>query len=133
MLTQQQIFDKAAKGVIAQGGPTRQVLGRHECSYFDTDTFAKCNIGQLLTDDKANEWQHRHRIGSLEGFTTERKSNIIREDLGAVGISSQDNMRFLVELQVAHDDAKDLTWYKKNMNNLAKEFELCASSLNATT
>lgn len=92
-MNKQELFDKAVGGVIKQGAPSIRLSGQPGpiCCYRNGEGL-KCAIGQIIPDDK-----YETRFDT-EGLATS-------EVLNAIGIKSDDDQEFLIDLQECHDNA----------------------------
>lgn len=113
-MDRQNAFDTAVRGVIEQGGFARENrLGRYR-----TETGLKCAVGHLLPDDAGDAvMNHMGAVGSLVSSH--------REIYATLGISSNEDLLFLTDLQRAHDNAfDDLTYFRAAAEVVARRYNL---------
>lgn len=114
----QPLFDKAVKGVIAQGGHSI-CEDENTCAYRGLGG-KKCAIGQLLSDEQIE----LHSI--KEGMTPGKfPPALIRELLP--GIQSGIAVQFLEELQNCHDSCAGSNFiqtFKRVANEMADKWDL---------
>ena len=135
-LTMQEAFDKAAKGVITQGGPAMTSAG--SCAYIvhlEDDTCLKCGVGHIIEDPEICErwdikvWTIEDIMDrQLEDGSLLNEDPQVQEDLEAAGMRDLP-LEFLNALQLAHDDAtqKGGDWMEKwkiAMEEVAHKYEL---------
>lgn len=132
-LTKQQMFDKAAAGVIAQGGPSSVGEGR-QCLYIKEqgDKTLHCGVGHLLANNEMRKaWDEN---GYIAGHLIGRACT--EDDLRNSGIEpTVENDIFLGELQCAHDQANNsfvldfMRAFVCKMREIADHYKLDASIL----
>jgi hypothetical protein len=93
-MTDQEIFDKVAQHLLAQGRPAR---AGDTCRYRAPDG-SKCAIGCLIEDDQYAPRMEGIRLKSLADRYSGRLRNILNRTHG--------RRMFLVRLQIVHDDCK---------------------------
>ncbi len=93
-LTEQEAFDKAYLGVIAQGGPAVEMMGG-SCKYITNDGSRSCGIGHIMDPTLRDSMTYMTyaNVGSL--------SDKVRPDLP---------IDFMESLQKAHDLSVLDTW-----------------------
>ena len=120
MPTEQETFDAAARGIIAQGGPSAG--GRGACYYRHPKLLRKCAAGYLIPDDNYHK--------SFEGLASSEM--VIRQAIGT------HNHSLVRRLQSVHDacaigwtnpkhDADFMTRWQRSMIGLAREHRLNAA------
>jgi len=101
-MTNQEIFDTAITGVLAQGAYGYSDDG---CVYYDPTTGNRCAVGLLLPVETADRWAYDlgvSSIGNLDYKADPVKAEVMR-DLDALGITD-DQIEFLDSLQGFHDN-----------------------------
>lgn len=71
-MTNQEMFDKAVRGVIDQGGPSIKFIKGHPICVYRSGDGKKCAIGQLIPDDMYDPEMERAPLCSVfegAGFT----------------------------------------------------------------
>ena len=114
MITDQEVFDKAAKHLLQQGVPCKSPL--NSCRY--RFKALKCAIGALIPDDLYSK--------NMEGRGVEELlDNLpqLTEFLGA-------NVYLLVSLQKSHDAHFAVNW-KRHLTDVAHEFNLNTKAIEA--
>lgn len=115
----QEWFDRAARGVLAQGKPSMGTFrGRPSCMYRGSDG-EKCNFGHLIED---SEYDSNMEGSSAQGITR-HFSQLER---------FMPHIKFLTYLQNAHDYADRTDFipdYKSRMRDLATKYNLNTSAL----
>jgi hypothetical protein len=96
-LNKQEAFDKAARGIILQGGPSRED-GSACCLYRGPDG-RRCAIGHLIPDELYDPDMEGR------GITTPVVISPIRNFLTSQGWDSEEDVYFLMGLQEIHDNA----------------------------
>lgn len=118
ILTRQEAFDKAARGIIAQGKKSFNPKTGF-CVYRARDG-CKCAVGHLIPDDVPDE---SIGLGSIY------LGNVVDH------LFEAEMLGFLKHLQEAHDLCEDesgdefLSEYRLNMVDVAKKYELDSSVL----
>jgi hypothetical protein len=127
-LTNQEIFNKAYLGVIAQGGPsllyseyTDEVLG---CAYRDTANNRKCGAGQLMLDEFYEDRIEGQSVGN----------DVVQSILikSGVNMNNEKTMNLVQHCQGAHDNSVGNNFvedFKSGMGAIAFEFELTIPDL----
>lgn len=101
--TKQEAFNTSYLGVIGQGGFSRD---DDACMYRGPNGL-KCGIGWLIDDETAK---------GIEGKGIDRLPDVIAK----IGLSDG----FLLQLQFAHDHARDMPDYRRRMADIASEHNL---------
>lgn len=100
-MTNQEIFDTAITGLLAQGAYGYSDGG---CDYYDRETGNRCAVGLLLPVETAKRWAYDlgvSSIGNLDYKADPVKAEVMR-DLDALGITDE-QIEFLDCLQALHD------------------------------
>lgn len=100
-MTNQEIFDTAITGIVAQAAYGTDGSG---CVYYDRDTGNRCAVGLLLPVETAKRWAYDlgvSSIGNLDYKIDRIKAEVMR-DLDALGITDE-QIEFLDNLQCLHD------------------------------
>jgi len=121
MKTKQEIFDTVLNSIREQG--VKSLRGMNQCCYFDKQTKHKCGIGQLLTDEQAENWEYNLKIGFIS--TGIKDVTQVTQDLTENEIPT--DAEFLTDLQKAHDDADYEDFipdFNQNMNRVAIKYGL---------
>ena len=109
-MNMQEVFDKAVNGIRAQGALS--VNGEGLCCYRGPAE-TKCFVGQLITDEAYDP--------ELEGAGAAMSSvlaALVRSGVGGLPVN------FLVDCQVAHDDADDLDEFEEAIAVVAEKYDL---------
>ena len=109
-MTHQGMFNRAYRGVLAQGGKATHPDTGH-CVYFDPETNRRCGVGHVLPLPIAKAWARRN------------EPSVCAVSLRAVeefGVGYEEHSEFLESLQLAHDRGD----FKENMALVAKEYGL---------
>lgn len=109
MLTKQQMFDKVAEGIIAQGGPSVSVVSdtvHFSACVYRSANGRKCGVGQLIPDELY--------VPEMEGLSVAgifRKKSLATLELRNVLLckDGDEKFPFCSELQSRHDLAADAT------------------------
>lgn len=119
-MNQQEAFDRAALGVLTQGGPSTDAMG--SCQYL-SETGRMCGVGQLLPDDDTRRrWDS---YGSVDDLPWDMIEEAGLSELGG---------DFLARLQLAHDKAAAAHGefagaFKRRMQRVAEEFHISSEVL----
>jgi hypothetical protein len=129
-MTNQEIFDKAVSGIIAQGGPSTRIMpGDNVVCCYRTETGRKCAIGQLIAD----EFYHKEMEG--RNASASLVIGAITRSIGS--ISGVPQRVFMSALQGIHDaltlststDEEFLVSFKEKAYDFAKKWELSPNVL----
>jgi hypothetical protein len=95
-MTPQEAFDKIVEHFSQPGAQ----FGYHggTCSYFDSDTKAKCAVGCLLSDQEASRLEYEANEWS-QGDTS---LGVITKD-GVLEVTNPATLEFLLDAQALHD------------------------------
>lgn len=93
-MNRQEIFDTAANGIIAQGGPAYR---DGACMYYDETNERRCAIGLCFSYSEARSLEERFRGMSVEEIY---RCELFQSKFGDLSIEDVD---FLNSLQDAHD------------------------------
>lgn len=113
-MTRQEMFDKAARGVIAQGGLSVDP-NTERCLYIYGKR--RCAVGHLLSSEDA------------------RKADLARSNVGSLvraGLLQADDKDFLIDLQRAHDACVTADFpasFRRRMRAVARQYGLSAAVL----
>ena len=120
MMNEQEMFNKAYTGVIAQGGVAQFSNGK--CCYRlikEDGTVLACGVGQLIDDKTAAMFDGAKDSGI--------KQIILAGKVPEKYAYFEDHAYFLHELQRVHDMAYDLAGFKNRMAKLAEKRNLTVS------
>lgn len=127
----QEAFNKAYIGLMKQGTratrTARYGSGANEkyqivCAYY-TDTKTRCAIGQILSEELAEEAELQ-KIGAIEDIIADAgNSRTAAKVVKALNIESEDDEAFYDDLQRAHDTATDET-LKECLHEFAEMYSL---------
>lgn len=132
-LTNQQLFDNAYLGVIAQG---KLALSRYgSCVYLSEDG-CKCGIGQSIPSNLYDRSIEGRTFGDLSDprWVDDRK----RLRVGLAHLFSEVNKRLAEAIQLAHDDARTMqpndpvAYFRRQMISLAEYYGLTVPDLPTT-
>ena len=120
MMNVQEMFDKAYKGVIAQGdlARTSEATCKYRMKTADGKVLA-CGVGQLIDDETAEAFDNVNSDDGT-GITTIIGKNQLPEKYAYF----ENHKSFLRDLQIVHDDSHSITTFKTRMEELAGRFEL---------
>lgn len=116
-MTNQEIFDRAYLGVIAQEEPCLNPT--LDCVYWFDGKM--CAIGHAVGEEKAKEFANGYHLGYPK-----------QSDIGAALKQKKPNFVFLSQIQHAHDrsDKSDfLNDYKEQMSKIAEQYGLTIPSV----
>ena len=126
--TKQALFDEAAKAILKQGSICKATGSKTNCVYSDNDG-RHCAIGHLLVNrgislDGLDEDGESTGVDSAisvfnEGEDSPERYYRLLDGLCSIGADSITDLRFLEELQKAHDECDDMGHYRLGMKRLA--------------
>lgn len=123
-MTRQEMFDKAARGVIAQGGPSGvRRFNAIYCKYRGPNG-RKCAIGHLIEDDEAAETLDACSVAQTVGALARRGF-----------LFSVKDADFLQRIQSAHDiaalsdDERFIREFREAMRGIAARYDLSPAVL----
>ena len=123
-MTRQEYFDRAARGIIAQGHPAfgKLASGSASCLYLAPDG-SRCAVGFHLEDLPKETLSYFNRAGGVGDIPEEDLPEFIAEDLS-----------FFEALQTAHDSAQRssedfLDNVRARMRLVASEYALSTEAL----
>lgn len=119
-MTNQEIFDTAITGLLAQGAYGYSDGG---CDYYDHATGNRCAVGLLLPVETAKRWAYDlgvSSIGNLDYKIDRIKAEVMR-DLDALGITDE-QIEFLDCLQALHDSLAVGDFNRDRFLEAAREF-----------
>lgn len=112
-MTTQEIFEKALRGVIAQGALAQTQTG--SCAYRFADG-RKCAAGHILTEEQLDRI---YAVGLNErGFAA------VNDFLELFDESNSQEFALIEAMQRAHDTANNLEAFKAGMKRVASNFDL---------
>lgn len=130
MLTKQEAFDKVARGIIAQGGPSLDPDGA--CRYHGVDG-RRCAAGHLIPDDQYKPTFERICVP----WSADLTGNDDQRALSSCLLAVHEDIKFIKRLQQAHDGATNgvdtdedfMKGWRERMRLLAMEYELSPAVL----
>lgn len=125
----QEAFDRAARGVIEQGGPS---LDRQDtcCCYLSDDGKRRCGVGHIMPNDMVRHKWDRD-FGAIQDLTWEDVPAWEKEKANLLELPRE----FLIDLQAAHDEPSNqrapdyLAAFRDEMRKVALTWKLSAEAL----
>ena len=119
MLTKQQIFDKVAAHLLAQGARAYGVDG---CVYRAADG-KKCAVGCIIEDEHYSPDFEGVAIAWVNSTLDVGGSAKLRAALGASGVCVDEQHKLLLDLQRLHDNG-DVDLWEAGLRVIASKHEL---------